>query len=782
MVGALERLSEIRALEGSSFNLSRIPPGHVKALARYAAAARAQAIERMPEQRRIATLVSFAQDFEAGAQDDALDLLNQLITQYLARAKEDGKNERLRTIQELDAAALRMRDVCRVVLDPRCSDYRVRPRIFGQIGRQQLEQDVDTVSTLSRTDDEKNNYYDHLLNNYGTIRRFLPALLRDIEFEGTTAGEPVLQAFRFLKRIEGKPHPGLEQAPKDVVNAAWKKLVFGKNKKIDRRFYTFCVLERLQDALSRREVYVTPSERWGDPRAKLLRGPAWEAARLQVCRTLDLSPAVEPELAKLAKQLDEAYDRVNANLPTNPALHIERQKGKDHVSLTGLDKLDEPRSLIALKDQVQALLPRVDITDALLEMHAYTGFADEFTHISKSDARVDDLALSICAVLIAEASNTGLEPIARPDVPALTQGRLAWVQQNYIRAETLVRANARLVDAQSRIPLAQAFGGGEVASADGLRFVVPVRTLNAGPNSKYFNAERGVTYYNFTSNQFSGFHGIVIPGTLRDSPYVLDGLLEQQTSLHPTQLMTDPAGYSDIVFGLFWLLGYQFSPRLADLGGARFWRMDPAADYGALNGLARNCVKSNLIAGNWDDFLRVAGSLKMGRVRASEVIRSLQGGGRRSLLGRAIGELGRIPKTLHLLNTIDDESYRRRNLTQLNRGEGRHRLARKLFHGQRGELRQRYREGQEDQLGALGLVLNALILWTTRYMDAALVHLRANGVLVKPEDVARLSPLGDKHFNVLGRYHFHITDSILKGELRRLRDPLDPIDYEEVSA
>jgi TnpA family transposase len=309
-----------------------------------------------------------------------------------------------------------------------------------------------------------------------------------------------------------------------------------------------------------------------------------------------------------------------------------------------------------------------------------------------------------------------------------------------------------------------------------------VRTLNAGPNSKYFNAERGVTYYNFSSNQFSGFHGIVIPGTLRDSPYVLDGLLEQQTSLHPTQLITDTAGYSDIVFGLFWLLGYQFSPRLADLGDARFWRLDPTANYGALNGLARNCVKPNLIGGNWDDILRVAGSLKMGRVRASEVIRSLQGGGRRSLLGRAIGELGRIPKTLHLLNTIDDEAYRRRNLTQLNRGEGRHRLARKLFHGQRGELRQRYREGQEDQLGALGLVLNALILWTTRYMDAALVHLRANGVVVKPEDVARLSPLGDKHFNVLGRYHFHITDSILKGELRGLRDPGNLIEYEELNA
>ena len=60
----------------------------------------------------------------------------------------------------------------------------------------------------------------------------------------------------------------------------------------------------------------------------------------------------------------------------------------------------------------------------------------------------------------------------RPEIPALTAARLAWVQQNYIRAETLIRANARLVKAQSHIPLTKTWGGGEVASADGLRFVV----------------------------------------------------------------------------------------------------------------------------------------------------------------------------------------------------------------------------------------------------------------------------------------------------------------------
>nr|WP_051033260.1 MULTISPECIES: Tn3 family transposase [Chroococcidiopsis] len=100
-------------------------------------------------------------------------------------------------------------------------------------------------------------------------------------------------------------------------------------------------------------------------------------------------------------------------------------------------------------------------------------------------------------------------------------------------------------------------------------------------------------------------------------------MLDRTTSLQPKEVMTDTAGYSDLVFGLFWLLGYQFSPRLADLGEARFWRIDPQADYGVLNGLARQRVNTALIARSWDDLLRVAGSLKLGTVSASELMRTL---------------------------------------------------------------------------------------------------------------------------------------------------------------
>src|ERR671922_1636155 len=129
-------------------------------------------------------------------------------------------------------------------------------------------------------------------------------------------------------------------------------------------------------------------------------------------------------------------------------------------------------------------------------------------------------------------------------------------------------------------------------------------------------------------------------------------------------------------------------------------------------------------------------------------MRSILRSKRPSTLARAIGALGRIPRTLYMLSYIDDEHYRRRILTQLNRGEGRHSVARAVFHGQRGELRQRYREGQEDQLGALGLVANAIVLWNTLYMDAALAQLRGEGWQVREEDVARFSPLGYDHINM----------------------------------
>ena len=275
------------------------------------------------------------------------------------------------------------------------------------------------------------------------------------------------------------------------------------------------------------------------------------------------------------------------------------------------------------------------------------------------------------------------------------------------------------------------------------------------------------------SGQFAGLHAITVPGTLRDSLVLLSAVLEQETELQPSRIMTDTGAYSDVVFGLFRLLGYRFSPRLADIGGKRFWRINPHADYGELNAISRHRVPLGRIEANWDDFLRLAGSLKLGRIPATGIMRTLQVADEPTELALALADFGRIDKTIHSLNYIDDESRRRGTLLQLNRTEGRHSLARDVFHGKRGELRQRYREGQEDQLGALGLVVNVIVLWNTIYMDAAVTQLRLEGHPVMDEDVARLSPFVHEHINLLGRYNFAVPEAVTRGELRPLRNPKD---------
>ena len=694
----------------------------------------------------------------------------------VSTATREGQQERLRTIHDLDAAAQTLAQACQIVLDETQDPVTLLQRIYTSVPAEHLRAAVATVGELTRPPDD--HYAQELLGRFLMLRRFLPTFWRTLEFESTPGGRPTLHAVQFLQRIEGRSRAVMQRAPRAVIPRSWQRYVLERHPepvpgqpetRVNHQAYTVCVVERLHEGLRRHDVFVEPSDHWGDPRAKLLQPAQWEGIRAQICHTLGRETEASRVLEHLGQQLEEAYRRTAANVPTNTALQIEQRDGADVPNLERLERLEEPESLRSLRAYVGARLPPVDLPEVILEVAHHTGFFSQFTHVSDSSAYVEDLPLSLSAVLLAEACNIGLRPVIQPEIPALTRDRLSWVRHHFVRAETLTRANACLVQAQRDIPLAQTWGGGYVASVDGLRFVVPIRSVNTGPNPRYFGQGRGVTYLNYTSDQFTGLGGLVIPGTIRDSVYVLEALLEQESGLTPTEIMSDSGSYSDLLFGLFWCLGYQFSPRLAELKEARFWRMDPTADYGPLNGLARHRINTHLITTNWDDILRVAGSLKVGTVHASTLVQGLQRGGRPTTLGRAIAELGRIPKTLHLLNYIDDEYYRRRIQTQLNRGEDRHSVARHVFHGQRGELRQRYRQGQEDQLGALGLVVNMIVLWNTWYMQDILDELRNNGQEAQREDVERLAPLRFQHINVHGTYHFVLPESVAQGHHRPLR-------------
>ena len=766
-IRALERFQGLSSFGIGDLDFSGIPLIKIRQLAKHASITSAYRIGRMPERRRIAVLVAFVKVYEVTALDDALDVLDLLVANIVNDAKLIGKKKRLRTLKDLDRSAVIPAKVGKLILDEKISDLKLRKTIFKIASKNLIRDSMATVDELACP--ENSDYLEELVAQYGRIKKILPRLFQNIEFEAAPTGEKLLDIFYFLASLQYDKGQYLDNPPSEIITPVWKRLITDKDGRISKKGYTICFLNHFLDALKRRDIYVAQADRWGDPRMKLLPETQWKMDKNRICASLGRPESGNDAMADLTKELDAAYRKVASNFQYNDSVHLDLSGKQPSLTVSKLDRLGETNSLRSLKGSINGLLPKVDLTELLLEIHGHTGFAGSFSHVSESGSRAKDLTTSICAVLIAEACNIGLEPLVKESVPALARHRLSWVKQNFLREETLTMANSRLVDHQSTLSLVNKWGGGMVASADGMRFVTPVETISSGYNRKYFGPKRGITWYNFVSDQYSGFHGVVVPGTLRDSMFILDGLLEQQTGLVPTEIMSDTAGASEMVFGLFWLLGYQFSPRLADAGEAVFWRIDKNAEYGPLDEISRGKIKKRYVEENWDDMMRVAGSLKLGTVRASELMGTLLKSDRPSGLAKAIKEVGRINRTFYLLNYIDSREYRRRILTQLNRGESRHNVARAVCYGQRGEIRKRYREGQENQLGALGLVTNAIILWNSIYMQKSVGHLRKTPMEIKDVDLERLSPLSFKHINMLGHYSFEIEEKFLQGNLRPLQ-------------
>jgi TnpA family transposase len=627
-----------------------------------------------------------------------------------------------------------------------------------------------------------------LVTRYNTVRPFLILLGGSSALGAASGGRRVLAAVTKLpalarRKVKIRPLKP-DETDQKLVPPAWQPVVYANpalpSGTVDRDAYVVCVLEQLFRALMRRDVFARPSHRWSDPRARLLDGPAWDAVCEDVLVGLNLEASITEHLAGKVAALDAAWrqmaDRLaEAGPDAKVSVEVPDGGGRARLNVDKLGAVGESASLRWLRATTAAMLPRIDLPDLLFEVHAWTGFLDAFVHLGDGSTRMEDLTTSMVALLVAEACNIGYTPVISPGCPALTRARLVHVDQYYLRADTIAAANAKLIAAQAKVPIVAWWGGGLLASVDGLRFIVPKRTINAGPSPRYYHFKRGITWLNAVNDQVAGIGQMVVPGTPRDSLFILDALLNLDGGVKPEMVATDNASYSDMVFGIFDILGYRFSPRFKDLADQRLWRAQmpdtPRAGYGALEPLARNKVNHEKIITWWPEMLRVAGSLITNQVRAYDLLRMFGREGHPTPLGQAFAEYGRIAKTLHLLAVLDpvDDSYRRRVNRQLTIQESRHKLARDICHGRRGQIHQAYRDGQEDQLGVLGLVLNAVVLWTTRYLDAAVEQLRAAGHEIVDEDVARLSPLRHKHVNFLGRYSF--TASGPHDQLRRLRDP-----------
>ncbi len=175
LVAALRRVDAIRLFEMEHLDLSFIPRGRLKALARHATTALVQHLRSLTQERRIATLLAFTSTYLAVVHDDALDLFDALMRTATSSATREGQQERLRTIHDLDAAAQVLASACQVVLDEAQDPATLRERIYECVSPEHLRAAVMAVGELTRPPDD--HYAQELLNRYLMMRRFLPTFV-----------------------------------------------------------------------------------------------------------------------------------------------------------------------------------------------------------------------------------------------------------------------------------------------------------------------------------------------------------------------------------------------------------------------------------------------------------------------------------------------------------------------------------------------------------------------------------------------------------------------------
>ena len=749
MLGLIERLTHVRSIGIDAARGHRVHQPRLAQLAREAGRMTAQHIAGYERQRRHATLVAITLELGPTLTDQVIDLFERLIGTMFSKAETrharafqaDGRaiNEKVRLYGRVGTALIAARERGQ---DP----YEA---ITAVIPWERFRASVAEAEALARPEDFDS--YERLGEHYAAMRRWAPAFLAAFSFQGGPAAASLLRAVDTLRDMNEAASLKLpKSAPTGFVRERWARYVMPGGE-IDRRYYEFCVLSELCGRLRAGDVWVVGSRRYRSFEEHLISREVQE----EMLQTGILPVAVDSDFERFIESrralLDAGLAAVDAKATGGLLPDVSIEKGV--LKIAPIEKSTPPETE-ALAARLYAMLPRIRVTDLLSEVARLTLFTDCFTHLRSGEAVADPRILM--AGLLADGLNLGLTRMADACTIA-SLGQLAWVADWHIRDETYALALRRLVDHQQREPLAAIFGGGFASSSDGQFFRAGGFGRDTGRLNAHYGDDPGSKFYTHVSDRFAPFFTKVIAATASEALHILDGILYHQSDVTVRRHHTDGGGDWEHVFALLALLGFQFAPRIPDLKHRRLYSFAKPSAYPTLEPLIAGRLNVALIRAHWQEILRVAVSIRTGSVTASLIMRQLAAYPRQNGVAAALRELGRLERTLFTLDWIEDPELRRGTGRELNKGESRNSLARAVFIHRLGEIRDRTYENQQHRASGLNLLVAAITLWNTRYLNRAITALR------ETEDVpdhllAHLSPLGWEHINLTGDYVWSAAD------------------------
>ena len=704
----LDRLEYLQRVDLPAGLLDGVPPHRVTRLRRQGERYYADGMRDLLDTRRLAILAVCAWAWRAVLTDAIIETHDRIVgklwrsAQRICDAKitaEKGAvHDTLKSFAEVGGA----------LLDARDDGQPLDAVIEKNPGWDKLRSLVAAAAGLTGT--LSNDPLGHVVDGWHRFRRYAPRMLNALNIHAAPASAPLLAAVEILRGSSGAQsldflRPG----------SKWRRHLRARPDG-DSRLWEVAVLFHVRDAFRSGDFWLEHSHRHGDLKHALLPAPA-------VMERVRLAVPEDPE-AWLADRRDRLGARLRelgkaARAGTIPSGTIEN--GELHI-----EKLEAavPEGVEQLVLDLYGRLPRTRITDVLLEVDNATGFSEAFIHLRTGAPCADRIGL--LNVILAEGINLGLRKMAEA---TSTHGfwELIRIARWHVEGSAYDRALAMVVEAQAALPMAAIWGAGKSSSSDGQFFPAGEQGEAMNLINAKYGSIPGLKAYSHVSDQYAPFATQIIPATVSEAPYILDGLLMNDTGRQVREHFADTGGFTDHVFAACAIVGYLFAPRIRDLPSKRMYVFNPAAVPETLRPLVGGKVNEPLIERNWSDILRLSAAISAGTVTPSLILRKLASYPRQNELASALREIGRIERTLFMIDWILDADLRRRAQVGLNKGEAHHALKRAVSFHRHGEIRDRTGEGQHYRIAGMNLLAAVIIYWNTLKLGEAVAGLSATG-------------------------------------------------------
>lgn len=758
--GLLERLRYVRGIGIHPVVGGAIPEFRFAQFVREGGVAPAFLLSDYSVNRRRATLTAAVIDLEARLADAAIQMFDRLIGGMFTRARR-GRERRYQDSIQSVGQLMRLFGATITALDEAVQNGGDPLELIDEaVGWHRLvaaKAQVDALADLAGEDALVT-----ATERYATLRRFSPAFLDAFTFKASGTGTALIKAIDVIRDANTRKSRDLpDGVPLPFPNRQWKRLIT-ESGRIDRRRYEIAIMATLRDRLRAGDVWIEGTRNYQ-------RFDAYLLGRRDAAKVADVLPFdsnAASYLADRARNLDWRLRRFAKQLKTNKLEGVSLER--DRLKLQQMPPVTPPEAE-ALDRKLDTLLPRVRITELLLEVAERTGFLNAFRDLRSG--KEHDNPSTVLAAILADGTNLGLERMANAS-EGVSYAQLAWTHNWYLSPENYQAALAMIISAHHELPFARHWGAGTSSSSDGQFFRSGrSRSGAADVNAKY-GAEPGVKIYSHLSDHFASFGSRIMSATAGEAPYVLDGLVLGAGNLPLHEHYTDTGGATDHVFALCHLLGFRFAPRLRDIGDRKLGSIAAPSTYKGIENLMGRTIKTAAIEADWDDIVRIVASIKDGTVAPSVILRKLAAYKRQNRLDFALAELGRIERTLFTLDWLEQPELRRACQAGLNKGEARHTLGAAIYTNRQGRFTDRSLENQEFRASGLNLLIAAISYWNTVYLDRAAQHLNAVGTTFDAALLAHLSPMGWAHISLTGDYLWEQARRLPAGEFHPLNEPM----------